>query len=258
MSTMIERLEGLCKELRLKMMTPDDIQTKLTGEMTPLETINTFLDYQHKHKLEQATVTRIRNARFPRTKTLEEYDFKQQEGVTAEQMNRLCDFVWLEQAFNVCFLGAPGVGKTHLATALGYEAASAGYTVCFTTLEELIRLLKTADISRASKTRLKQIRRSSLTIIDEMGFTTVSKAEAHFLFSFISACYENKSLVITSNKSFDDWADFLGDQVIATAILDRLIFKCEIFNLTGEGYRIRHRQTILNGAKKNELKSGSI
>jgi len=83
------------------------------------------------------------------------------------------------------------------------------------------------------------------TILDEVGFMPVSKAEAHLLFSFISACYEQKSLIVTSNKGFDDWADFLGDPVIATAILDRLIFKCEIFNLTGDGYRIRHRQTIL-------------
>jgi len=153
--------------------------------------------------------------------------------------------VWLEQAFNVCFLGAPGVGKTHLATALGYAAAIAGYNVCFTTLEGLVRLLKTVEISKPAKTRLTQLRRASMIIIDEVGFMPVSKAEAHLLFSFISACYETKSLVITSNKGFDDWADFLGDPIIATAILDRIIFKCEIFNLTGEGYRIRHRQTIL-------------
>jgi DNA replication protein DnaC len=132
-----------------------------------------------------------------------------------------------------------------LATALGYAAANAGYAVCFVTLDGLVRLLKTAEISKPSKTRLQQMRRSSLVIIDEIGFMPVNKTEAHLLFSFISACYETKSLVITSNKGFDDWADFLGDQVIATAILDRIIFKCEIFNLTGEGYRISHRQTIL-------------
>ena len=151
----------------------------------------------------------------------------------------------MEQAFNVVFLGSPGVGKTHLATALGYAAANAGYSVCFITLEGLIRLLKTAEISKPSKTRLSQLRRASMIIIDEMGFMPVNKAEAHLLFSFISACYENKSLVVTSNKGFDDWGDFLGDQALATAILDRLIFKCEIFNLSGEGYRVRHRQTIL-------------
>ena len=245
MNAQLERLDGLCKGLRLEAMSTKEIQSYLTDGMTPLETLTTFLDFQYQYKLRKAADARVRNARFPRVKTLKEYDFSLQDGVTAEQMKRLCDFVWLEQAFNVVLLGAPGVGKTHLATALGYAAAIAGYSVCFITLEGLIRLLKTAEISKPSKNRLAQLRRASLVVIDEMGFMPVSKAEAHQLFSFISACYETKSLIVTSNKGFDDWADFLGDAVIATAILDRLIFKCEIFNLAGDGYRIRHRQTIL-------------
>jgi DNA replication protein DnaC len=251
MNALLEKLDGLCKGLRLDALPAGEIYKKLGDGMSPLETVIAFLDIQYRHKQSKSSDLRVRNARFPRIKTLEEYDFSQQEGVTADQMRRLCDFVWLEQAFNVVFLGAPGLGKTHLATALGYAAANAGYSVCFITLEGLIRLLKTAEISKPSKTRLTQLRRADLVIIDEMGFMPVSKGEAHLLFSFISACYEEKSLVITSNKSFDDWADFLGDPVIATAILDRLIFKCEIFNLAGEGYRIRHRQTILQGRWDN-------
>ena len=245
MNTLVERLEVLCKELRLDALSVEEIHTRLTAGMTPLETVIAFLEFQYQYKMSKASALRVKNARFPRIKTIDEYDFNQQDGVTSEQMRRLCDFVWLEQAYNVVILGAPGLGKTHLATALGYAAANAGYSVCFITLEGLIRLLKTGEISRQSKSRLTQIRRAALVIIDEMGFMPINKAEAHLLFSFISACYEQKSLVVTSNKSFDDWADFLGDPVIATAILDRLIFKCEIFNLAGDGYRIRHRQTIL-------------
>jgi DNA replication protein DnaC len=245
MNTLVEKLEKLCGNLRLDALAAEDIYTVLHDGMTPLETVIAFLDCQYRHKQGKAVAQRVRNARFPRIKTFHDYDFAQQEGVTAEQMRRLCDFVWLEQAYNVVFLGAPGVGKTHLATSLGYEAANAGYSVCFITLESLIRLFKTAEISKSSKTRLAQLRRAALVIIDEMGFMPVSKTEAHLLFSFISSCYEYKSLIITSNKGFDDWPDFLGDPVIATAILDRLIYKCEIFNLNGEGYRIRHRQTIL-------------
>jgi DNA replication protein DnaC len=243
MNALMNRLSELCRNLRLAEMPTAEISEKLNG--TPLESVVAFLEYQNRHKQEKSAQLRIRNAKFPRIKTFKEYDFTQQEGVTADQMKRLSDFVWLEQAFNVVFLGAPGVGKTHLATALGVSAANAGYNVCFTTLEGLIRLLKTAEISNQSKIRLAQLRRANLVIIDEMGFLPIDKTEAHLLFSFVSACHEHKSLVITSNKGFDDWTDFLGDQIIATAILDRLIYKCEIFNLTGDGYRIRHRQGIL-------------
>jgi DNA replication protein DnaC len=245
MNAQLERLESLCKELRLAAMPVEEIHGRLAEDKSPMDVLISFLDYQYRQKQSQAVTARLRNARFPRVKTFKEYDFTEQAGITADQMNRLCDFVWLEQAFNVVFLGAPGLGKTHLATALGYSAVHAGYSVCFVTLEGLIRLLKTAEISRVNKARLTQLRRAGLVIVDEVGFMPVSKAEAHLLFSFVSACYETKSLVVTSNKGFDEWADFLGDPVIATAILDRLIYKCEIINLTGEGYRIRHRQTIL-------------
>ena len=245
MNAQLEGFEDLCKILRLNAKPPTEFLQELPDGLSPLDILMRFLELQRCHKQTQAASARIKKARFPRVKTFDEYDFKLQEGVSSEQMKRLCEFIWLEQAFNVVFLGAPGVGKTHLATAIGVTAAKAGYHVAFVTLENLIRLLKTAEISTSSRKRLKVIQRANLVILDEVGFMPVSKTEANLLFSFISACYEQKSLIVTSNKGFDDWADFFGDAVIATAILDRLIFKCEIFNLTGDGYRIKHRQTIL-------------
>jgi DNA replication protein DnaC len=160
-------------------MPAPEIASRLTDGQTPLETVVAFLEYQYRQKQDKSAELRIRNARFPRIKTFKEYDFSQQEGVTSEQMSRLCDFVWLEQAFNVVFLGAPGVGKTHLATALGISAANAGYNVCFTTLESLIRLLKTAEISKPSKTRLAQLRRASGQTHPINGKMKVSRKAPH-------------------------------------------------------------------------------
>ena len=157
MNAALTKLDALCESLRLDAISSATFLQSLPEPLSPMEILTRFLETQQAYKQEQATKARIAKARFPRVKTFEEYDFTLQDGVTADQMKRLCEFLWLEQAFNVVFLGAPGVGKSHLATALGVCAAKAGYHVAFVTLEALIRLLKTADISTASKNRLKTL-----------------------------------------------------------------------------------------------------
>lgn len=114
------------------------------------------------------------------------------------------------------------------------------------TLDSLMTILKTAEISNASKRRLKCLHKAALVVVDEVGFMPLSPAEANLFFGFISAMSERTSLIITSNKGFDEWADFLGDATITTAILDRLIHRCEIINMTGSSYRLEHHQSITN------------
>jgi DNA replication protein DnaC len=145
---------------------------------------------------------------------------------------------WVEQVFNVCFLGPPGVGKTHLALSLSVKALDLGYSVAFETLDNLMKHLKTEEISGVSKRRMKHIRKAALVVIDEVGFMPLSPGEANLFFGFISSMAERTSLIITSNKGFDEWAEFLGDATITTAILDRLIHRCEIINMTGNSYRL--------------------
>ena len=127
------------------------------------------------------------------------------------------------EVFKVCFPGPPGIGKTHLAVSLTVKALDMGYAAVFTTLEELIIDLKTEQIVTKSSRRMKNIRKASLIVIDEVGFLPLSTQEANLFFSFISAMSEKTSVIITSNKGFDEWIDFMGDATITTAILDRLI-----------------------------------
>lgn len=117
-----------------------------------------------------------------------------------------------------CFLGLPGVGKTHLALSLVVKGLDLGYTVAFETLDNLMTLLKTVEISKESKRQMKYLRKAALVIIDEMGFMPLTSAEANLFFGFVSSMSEKTSLIITSNKGFDEWADFLGNTTITTAI----------------------------------------
>jgi DNA replication protein DnaC len=136
-------------------------------------------------------------------------------------------------------------GKTHLAVSLGIEAVTKGYKVSFVSMDELIRHLKIQSSISRSRQKIKRIISSDLVIIDEIGFVPISREEANLFFQLIAKLYEQTSLIITSNKGFDDWAELMGDPVITTAILDRIVHHSEIFNLTRDSYRIKHRISIL-------------
>jgi len=240
----LAKVNTLLKSLRLA---PVDFHALFegNGELTPLESIERFLEEEQRIRNDKQNHIRRRRALLPFEKTIADYDFGFQRSVTKEQMLRLSDMVWVDQAFNICFLGPPGIGKTHLAIALGIKALNLGYAVAFTTLSELMKVLKTESISTTSQRRLKVFKKAALVIIDEIGFLPLSTVEANLLFSFVSEMNNKTSLIVTSNKGFDEWADFLGDPVITTAILDRLIHRCEIFNMTGHSYRLEHRRSIL-------------
>jgi DNA replication protein DnaC len=152
------------------------------------------------------------------------------------------DFLWLDNHSNLLFFGPPGLGKTHLSLAIGLKAIQAGYTVCFERVASLIKLLKMVDIQRKAGFRVNRILKSDLIIIDEIGYTPIERKEANLFFNLISELYEKASVIITSNKRFDEWAEMMGDEVMTVAMLDRLLHHSKVFNLSGESFRIQKEE----------------
>jgi DNA replication protein DnaC len=217
----------------------------LKEELTALQFIHQLLTEELAVRNANSLQKRMKRARFPEHKTLEQFDFGFQQSVSKQQILGLMDMCWVERAFNLFFLGPPSIGKTHLALCLGIRAVELGYQASFVTLDQLIDILKTEPALTRSKRRLKQIMSSQLVIIDEVGFLPVNRQEANLFYQLVSHFYQQTSVIITSNKGFEEWAEFLGDMAITTAILDRLIHNSEIFNMSGDSYRVNHRNTIL-------------
>lgn len=240
----VKSLLGQLHLLAIRDTLDDQLAPAMNENLSCLEFLRRILKQEAAARDNKSLNIRMKQAGFPEIKTIDEFDFGFQMSIDKRQFMQLMDMTWLEQAFNLLLIGPPGVGKSHLSIALGVQAVKLGYHVVFVTMDELIKILKTEAISVKSKRRLKQILASDLVIIDEVGFLPISRQEANMFFQLVLNLYQKTSVIITSNKGFDEWIDFLGDPVITTAILDRLVHHSELFNMTGESYRLKHRDTI--------------
>lgn len=228
----------------LNEMIGKSIEKALTCEKFLEEILIKEIQGREKRKFEK----RLKQACFPEYKTLEQFNLEEQASISQRQFNQLKELSWLEQGFNIIFLGPPGVGKSHISVGIGVEAINNGYKVRFTSMADLIHILKTQEISSTSRNNIKRIFESDLLIIDDLMFMAMEKNEANLFFQLVNKLYGQTSIIITSNKGPEDWGELLGDPAITTAILDRLVHKCEIINIyENESYRVKHRKKIFEG-----------
>jgi len=212
-----------------------------------------FVDLMLEEELGLREGRRFRNALklsgLPHHKTLEEFDFAFQPDLDARKVRDLATLEFVRAKSNVTLLGPPGVGKTMLAVALAVAACQAGFSIYFTTLDDLVRRLRTAEATGRFNRQLGAYLRPAVLVVDEVGYLPLDRAEANMVFQLVSRRYERGTMIITSNKSFTEWGGVLGDDVLATAILDRLLHHCDVLSINGPSYRLKDRLDLVTGGE---------
>jgi DNA replication protein DnaC len=215
------------------------------GELTALEAIDGLLAEEHATRENRRIGVALKTSRLTPPKTLESFDFSFQPSLDRGRILALAQVDFVARAEVVHFLGPPGTGKSHLATALGVAAVRAGRSVYRATLAEIVEALGRAEREGRLTERLRFYARPALLIVDEIGYLTVTAGGANLFFQLVNARYEKGAMILTSNRGFAEWGEVFGDPVVATALLDRLLHHAVVVQIEGASYRLRAHADLM-------------
>ena len=226
--------------IKMKSYLPEYLDKNKKNSPILISTLKKLTELELKDKMYRASENLIRTAAFPFRKTLEDFDFSFNDSIDKNYIMDLATLRFAEDNKNILFLGNPGVGKTHLAVALGIEATKNKYSVYFTTCHQLIQKLNKAHKENRIERQLQHFSQYRVLIIDEIGYLPIDRQGANLFFQLISKRYGKKSTIITTNMPFGAWGDVFNDNILASAILDRLLDQAYVVKIVGESYRTKY------------------
>lgn len=252
------RLKENLERLKLKhtlQIIDNYLERAIKDDINMVEVLDHLFMEEAKYKNQSAIEQQIRLSGFPMRKTLDNFDFTFQPSIDRALIEELATMRFVENKENVVFLGPPGVGKTHLAVALGMIAAQSRYSTYYISCSSLIEQLNKAHAEARLAERLKYFSKYRVLIIDEIGYLPMDIQGANLFFQLIAKRYEKSSTIFTSNKSFSQWNEVFSDITIASAILDRVLHHCTVLNIKGESYRLKERKEVM---KQKQLVANTL
>jgi DNA replication protein DnaC len=237
------KLSGIAKTLEVRN------EQAIKEKLSYMEFLELLIEDELANRKDNSYKKRFQKAHFPFTKTLEEYDFNFQPTLNRQEIYNLATCEFIRKKENVVFIGPPGTGKTHLSISIGIKALQQGYKVIFTTVSDMMGALFESKADNSYAQKLKYYLSSDLLILDELGFRKLNEQIVDQFYEIISQRYEKGSLIITSNKTFDEWGNIFWDSILASAILDRIVHHCHLVLIKGESFRMREQKENLKKSK---------